>query len=40
MKLLYVIRAFIDCHEMSRSIVDALWALAYLVENADDDFIS
>jgi hypothetical protein len=29
-----------DCKEMSLSMQDALWAIAYLVEQADDSFIT
>ena len=31
-KLLYIIRTFMSCKEMSLSMQDALWAIAYLVE--------
>ena len=39
-KLLYIIRTFMDLKGMSLSMQDALWALAYLVEQADDNFIT
>ena len=29
-----------DTKEMSRSMIDAMWALAYIAENADDAYIT
>ena len=39
-KLLYITRTFMECSEMSLAMTDALWTIAYLVEQADDTFIT
>ena len=39
-QILYIITTFVDCKEMSRSMIDAMWALAYVAENADDAYIT
>ena len=38
--VIYIITTFMDTKEMSRSMIDAMWALAYIAENADDAYIT
>ena len=39
-KFLFIIRAYIDTEQMGQNMKDALWALSYLLENAEDSFIT